>query len=312
MSESALDEHPAPPGVTRPKVIFVMGAGRSGSTILGVTLGNCEGVFYAGELDKWLVRAGVPQLDDEPRTRFWEGIREQLPDAAELFGGEAQRTLERSSALFAARRHSARRRLRPRYRRVTEELYRALHRATGDGCIVDTSHYPLRARELQAIDGIELYTVFLHRDPHRVVASFGRRDVVERRFGLLMTNAYLWLTHLLALLVFARQPATHRLFLRHEDFVADPAAVIGQLLDAVGSSSPIPDLTALRTGLPLQGNRLIRSEVIALKSEPASSARRSPVTTVLQAPWAPVFSRLRPSTSGRAKQGSPSPSRHAG
>ena len=29
-----------------PKVLYVLGAGRSGSTILGVALGNFEGVFF--------------------------------------------------------------------------------------------------------------------------------------------------------------------------------------------------------------------------------------------------------------------------
>ncbi len=47
-----------------------MGAGRSGSTTLGVTLGNCAGVLYAGELDNWLARSGTP-LESPERLRFW-------------------------------------------------------------------------------------------------------------------------------------------------------------------------------------------------------------------------------------------------
>ena len=64
-----------PPSPARLKVIYVMGAGRSGSTILGVTLGNCERFFFAGELDKWLARSGVPQLEDAERIRFWSAVR---------------------------------------------------------------------------------------------------------------------------------------------------------------------------------------------------------------------------------------------
>jgi len=43
----------------RPTVIYVMGAGHSGSSILGVALGNCAGVFYAGEVDEWLLKGGA-------------------------------------------------------------------------------------------------------------------------------------------------------------------------------------------------------------------------------------------------------------
>src|SRR4051812_49876611 len=88
----------------RPKVLYVMGAGRSGSTILGVTLGNCEGVFYAGELDKWLLRAGVSPLAGEERVRFWGAVRARM---AEHLGDDtdmrAMRLLERSSGLFRLR-----------------------------------------------------------------------------------------------------------------------------------------------------------------------------------------------------------------
>ena len=73
MTSSA--EEPVVAARPRPRVIYVMGAGRSGSTTLGITLGNCEGVFYAGELDNWLVRSGVPPVEDSERARFWSQVR---------------------------------------------------------------------------------------------------------------------------------------------------------------------------------------------------------------------------------------------
>lgn len=271
-----------------------MGAGRSGSTILGVALGNCEDVFCAGELDKWLVRAGVPQIGGSDRAQFWSAVREDVDGAADLFGNEAHDCLERSSALFRPLKWPARRRLRRRYRRIMENLYRAIARAAGVTHIVDTSHYPLRARELQRLAAIDLYLVFLVRDPQSIVESFNRRDVVERRFDMPTTNAYLWLTYLLSVFVFLRHPRDRRLFLRYEDFIANPQSVLRQVLDGIDSSAAIPDLSSLSTGIPLQGNRLIRSEVIALESARPSPARRSSVTALLHRPWAAVFSRLQP------------------
>ena len=205
---------PSPAAERAPtKVLYVMGAGRSGSTILGVTLGNCAGVFYAGELDKWLVRSGTPQIDDPERARFWDGVRDGVRDPSALFGGEVQQTFERSSVLFQPRRWRVRRRLRGGYRRVSEELYRAVARTSEAATVVDTSHYPLRAWELRALDGVDLYLLFLVREPQRVVSSLGRRDVAERRFGVLRANAYLWLTYVLSALVFLRQRRDRRLSL---------------------------------------------------------------------------------------------------
>lgn len=281
------------------KVIYVMGAGRSGSTVLGVALGNCDGVFFAGELDKWLPRAGVPRRDNPQRARFWEAVRVEVHGADELFGHKVQRCLERSSALFRIRDWRMRRRLRGPYRRVSQALYEAVARTAGVTQIVDTSHYPLRARELRALEGIDLYIVFLVRDPHGVVASLDRRDVDERRFGMLTANCYLWLTYLLSSYVFLRHRRDRRLFVRYEQLAAHPERVLRELLGMIGSSAPAPDLTTLRTGVAFHGNRLLGAETIAIK--PARpTAHPSRITTMLQLPWAAVFALLRPVAGGSA------------
>src|SRR6185437_6481146 len=105
----------APTPAARSKVLFLMGSGHSGSTILGVTLGNCEGFFYAGELDNWLVRKGASLLGGTERTRFWTEVREGVEGAEDLYGVESQRYLERSSAILRAGRGEHRARLRARW-----------------------------------------------------------------------------------------------------------------------------------------------------------------------------------------------------
>ncbi|HEY1450098.1 MAG TPA: sulfotransferase [Solirubrobacteraceae bacterium] len=265
-----------------------MGAGRSGSTTLGITLGNCAGVFYAGELDNWLARSGTPQVEDAQRTRFWARVRGQLNDpeaAAKLFGDGPQRSIERSLSLFRVREWRTRRRLSGPYRAVCEDLFRALTQAAGEPCIADTSHYPLRARELQRLTGIDLYVILLVRDPQGVVASFNRRDVGEFTKSTLHSNVYLWVTYVLSLLVFLRHPRERRLFLRYEDFVADPGSIMRQILDLCGCPDEgLPDFGSLQIGVPLQGNRVSRTRTLALRSTAERAPRVSRLTAVLQAP----------------------------
>jgi hypothetical protein len=83
-------------------------------------------------------------------------------------------------------------------------------------------------------------------------------------------------------------------FLRHEEFIADPEGVLRQILERFDSPSALPDLSALKTGYPIQGNRLLWSEEVALKSKPVTPVRGSRITRVLQRPWAPVLARLTP------------------
>jgi hypothetical protein len=298
---------PSTTPVERQKVVYVMGAGHSGSTILGLTLGNCAGIFFAGELARWLRWDGKPPLPGSERARFWSGVREDVEVTPDLLGVKA-RPLEQSSAMFRVSSWRAQRRLRGRYRRVTEELYRAIARAAASTHVVDTSHFPRRARELQQLDGIELYLLFVVRNPQSVVASYARRNVAHKQtWEMRTTNAYLWLTYALSLVVFLRHPRDHRLFVRHEAFIANPEGVLRDILDCVESPAAVPDLASLQTGLAFQGNRLLRTDVVALNGRPEKPARGSRVTALAHLPWAVIFSRLRPAARTSAAAGIDSP-----
>jgi hypothetical protein len=217
-------------------------------------------------------------------------VRERV-DGADMFGSKAG-ALERSSSLFRPRQWPMKRRLRQRYRDVSEALYEAIARVSGASHIIDSSHYPLRARELQSLPGIELQLIFLVRDPHGVVASFERADVRERHFGVLTTNMYLWLTHLVALSVFLRHPRERRLLLRYEELLADPPTVLRSILDRAALHAPIPDLASLHTGVPIQGNRLLSARSVTLQAGTPAPARRRLLTSLLQLPWGLLFAGL--------------------
>jgi hypothetical protein len=279
-----------------PAVIYVMGAGRSGSTILGVALGNCADIFYAGELEAWLRKSGAPNFGGTRRTQFWDAVLESV-DATDLFGEQVWRCLEYSLAGLSLGNWRRRHRLRPRYRQVIEQLYRAIGSSSKATYIVDTSHYPLRARELQRLESIDLYLIYLVRDPVSVVASFSRKDTTNRSKSVAAANAYLCLTHLLSTIVFLRQRADRRLLLRNEDFIADPESMMRHILDWVDVSASLPDLTHLNTGIPFQGNRLLRTETLALRGAANSVPPRSCgsyLTKLLQTPWTVILSRLGP------------------
>jgi len=270
-----------------------MGAARSGSTILGVALGNCDDVFFAGELRGWLETDGVPGVGGETRTAFWGRVLERVQPPPELRGSQAQ-LIERTRSLIDLEKLPVRRRLLPAYRRVVGELFGTIAELSGASRIVDSSSYPMRARELKRIDGLDVYLVYLVRDPQSVVASFMRPEWAFSK-SRYVTNAYLWLTTLLSIAVFLRQPRDRRIFVRHEEFIADPRGVLRQILDRGDMSCGLPDLERLASGIHYGGNRVMRSEeVVALRSAPELAPKRDLLTTVLQAPWRPLLSTLRP------------------
>lgn len=298
------DQQPQPPSPDRPKVVYVMGAGRSGSTILGVALGNCPGVFYAGELDAWLSRKGVPNFGGEEREDFWERVGASMNGATALYGNRVRRDIEHSSGILRRRPWRRHRELRRRYRQVAEDLYYRIAETANATHIVDTSHYPLRARELQQVDGIDLYLIFLFRSPETVVASFRRKDVDQPSKQRFAANIYLCVTQLLSLFVFLRQRREQRMMLRYEDLVADPRGVLRRLQEWIGVSGEVPDLSALETGVPFQGNRLLRSERVEFRSGRGGSPPSDLVTRALQVPWSLALPRLRPTARPQKQYGS--------
>jgi hypothetical protein len=306
-TSSTTEKHSAAE-VERPKVVYVMGTGRSGSTILGITLGNCTDIFYAGELHLWLGKEGKSPLAGDDRARFWSRVREQVtPD---LSGSEA-RSLEQTSAALRIGEWRAQRRLRQRYRDVAERLLPTIARTAEATHVVDSSHFPRRARELQALTTIDLYLLYLVRDPQSVVASYSRDDAVFPRFNLFTTNFYLWLTHLISLRIFQRHDPGRRLLVHYEAFVEDPETVLREIFDCIDSPAAVPDLSALDTGMAFQGNPVAKSPVVALNRNAVRPARRARLTTVLQAPWAAVFARLRPAATTSAAPARPETSSHA-
>lgn len=280
------------------KLAYVMGAGHSGSTILGITLGNCDGFFYAGELEEWLMTSERPRWGAADRQDFWSAVRDRVHGAEALYGDRANRCIERSSVSFRVDLWPARRRMRPLYRQVAEQLVTAVADVADAGYVIDTSHFPLRAQELRKLATIELYLIYLVRDPRDVVASNTRElsphEVAELRWRRLTMNANLWLTQLLSLRTFLSHPADRRIFVRHEDFLQDPAGVTRQILAMLGSDAALPDLQALSVGAPLQGNQLIRADSVAIRQERPRRRRPDPTTSLAQAIWRPLLKRLRP------------------
>jgi hypothetical protein len=103
------------------------------------------------------------------------------------------------------------------------------------------------------------------------------------------------------LVVFLRQPRERRVFVRHESFIADPEGVMRQILDSLGTGVELPDTSALRGGVALQGNSLIMSQTIAVKRSTRPTPRWSRMTELLQLCWDPLLARLRPTATARAE-----------
>lgn len=229
------------------KVLYIVGKGRSGSTLLGAALGAIPGYFGVGELH-FVWRRGYAEGrkcgcgEPIPRCPVWS-------EAATRAGIEPEQAARWHAQIYRWR--SVPRALRTRYldrwqalegyAEASRALYQAVAEITGSPVLIDTSKWAAAPGPLGLIPGIDAHVVHLVRDPRAVANSWARRrlqyDLDEPRqmprFGPISSSVSWTARNWIATRARTRlRPRS--MLLRYEDFTADPAATlehITRLLD---------------------------------------------------------------------------------
>ena len=247
------------------KVLYVVGLGRSGSTILSNSLGQIPGFFSGGELnfiwrhnvlENRLCGCGRPFRECPVWTRVMD----------EAFGGMEgvdPREMMRLQNLGTRTRHipsmlteRGRRSLAERLEKFLinyGRLYKAIMTATGSRVVVDSSKEPAHGFAMGMVPGVDLYVLHLIRDPRAAAYSWSKKkpqpdtDTREHmaRFSP-AKSAALWDSwNASAEALWRRTPQSYRR-LRYEDFVADPRRSFEEILDLVGERAAEPPLVGER------------------------------------------------------------------
>ena len=243
-----------------PRVVFIGGIGRSGSTLLEVLLAATPGLIAVGEtvhlwqrgiLDGDLCSCGEP-FDACP---FWRRV------GHEAFGSwspklahnalDLQAKVDRTRfvPLTLGRQTPTRKARLDRYTRLYAELYRAVLTASRAEVVVDSSKHVSLAAALASTGSVDVRVVQLIRDPEAVARAWTKTVArPESAAGGSMPTispvrlAGRWtLQNRLFDFVGRRSP---RLVLRYEDLVRDPNATVRKAR-AFAGLDPAPDPVAL-------------------------------------------------------------------
>ena len=267
------------------RVLYIVGAGRSGSTVLDIVLGNHPEIESVGELRNlaysgWVGgRATRSPYCSCGRTvaecPFWTAVRREwvarvgeedaraypaLQSSFERYRGLPRLVLELlrdPSSEFRA------------YARLTGALFGAIRAASGKDVVVDSSKNPLRALALSMVPGLDLRLAHLVRDARGVVSSRKKAFKKDHEAGLARdiesqpawsSTAFWLLVNLLSGGVRRRLAPQRSARLRYEDFVSDPADVLAEIgraagLDLVGLAGEVSG-RSLEVGHNVGGNRL--------------------------------------------------------
>jgi hypothetical protein len=172
----------------RPRVLFVGGYGRSGSTVLDTLLDRVPGITAVGEFrhlfgralhDNELCSCGTPFND----CAYWSAVLDRaFPDG---FDRARIHTAVRAVNRVVATPPVLEPRLRTRelrehcrvYGDAFVAAYRAVAEISGASVVVDSSKYPLHGLFLSTVPDIDLVAMLLVRDPRAVAYSWTRHKL---------------------------------------------------------------------------------------------------------------------------------------
>lgn len=241
--------------VPRPRVLYIGGSGRSGSTLMARLLGEVDGFVSVGELryvwergftDNHLCECGHAFRE----CPFWAEVAERAFGGFAAFDAEAVRRNQRAidriryvpELLWRRSRTAAFRRHLGEFEKTLEHLYSAILDISGAAVVVDSSSDPTYGFVLRSLELLDVWVVHLVRDSRAVAYSWTRskprpeisdRTVYMRRRSPIQSAVH-WDAHNLLLEILAVRDR-HVLRIRYEDLVTDPGAVVRSTCETLGN-----------------------------------------------------------------------------
>jgi hypothetical protein len=247
------------------KVLYVVGLGRSGSTILSNSLGQIPDFFSGGELN-FIWRHNVIENRLCGCGRPFRECPVWTEVMGEAFGGMDgvdPREMMRLQNMGTRTRHipsmlteGGRRRLAERLEKLLlgyGRLFEAIGTVTGSRVIVDSSKEPAHGFAMSMVPGVDFYALHLIRDPRAAAYSWSKRkpqpdtDTREHmvRFSPTKSSA-LWDSWNASAEALWRHTPEKYLRLRYEDFVSSPRESFEKILHLVGEGDAEPPLVSER------------------------------------------------------------------
>ena len=259
------------------KVIYLMGAGRSGTTALATFLGNSQYIFNAGELHQLnehiLEEKNCSCGKCLSECEFWSKvlIKNNNSNYGVISDIESRDSdIERHGSIFKHLFNRYPRQALENYLRRQETLFTALTEVSERPYIVDSSKYIGRAVALRKSSRINLKIIYVVRDVRGVILSFGKNVQTSR--SPLSAIFYYTAINMVGELVYRVLPKQMVMKVRYEHFIEKPHAVLDEIskflaLDLTEVKERISTNSDFSVGHIVGGNRLKNDGAIKFRQD---------------------------------------------
>tara|TARA_B110000091_G_scaffold103956_1_gene112932 strand:+ start:9906 stop:10769 length:864 start_codon:yes stop_codon:yes gene_type:complete len=259
-------------------LIYIIGAGRSGTTMLDIVLGNTSESLSLGEINRFFKRNGIPPKRNikDKTFLFWKKIREDFEIRNEniFLSFFDQNQLMDSNEYHSAVFKSVFGKCDKNYKTLLNNLYDSIFANTTDKIIIESSKYPLRALNLSRLErkDVEIKYIYLKKDPVKVVKSFNKKDIEQPTKGFFKSNIYYFGVNALCIItVYFLKRRGHKIAkIKYEDLILNPNKTLKKLATDLSENlniviGLIDKKIPLKIGYLFDGNRIRLKESLILQ-----------------------------------------------
>lgn len=249
------------------KILYIIGAGRSGTTLFDIMLGNSKNCFSAGELNRFTKRDGVPHAArDINVSEFWTAVNDSMKKKGlknPFHYYNTFKQFEYHNSFFRIFR-SLKSKEFGLYSYYQQQLFSAIYSTVkkDELIIIDSSKYPLRGFFLSKIFKEKVLLLYIKRRPTEVVESFQKKDVEQPSKTRIASHLYLLVVNAIAERVIKLLKGSNKIsVIDYNKFLQGPAETLEKIekdleLDLAVSKEMINKEKPFKVGFLFDGNRL--------------------------------------------------------
>ena len=277
-----------------PDILYIMGTGRSGTTILEILLSNSEGLSGVGEVTH-IFRDGF--INDEicscgqhvSNCEMWlyvksgcEWPEENYPEIDKLFVKIACHSNFPVVLLGLIEEKE-----KNTYRNVNSCIFKKYSKKSRSSVIVDSSKYAGRGLQLARMFPDRVKVICLTRAPSGLVSAFAKSDAEEQKPKSLISTLAYYVYTMTCFRIVKSLLGKHVLHVRYEDLISEPIQTLNRIERWCGynlsrSCEYVSENQWLEVGHIVTGNRLRRQgRVRFMPSQKTAATERVAVSFVV-------------------------------
>lgn len=250
---------------SRTPILYLLGAGRSGTTVLATVMNAHPNIHTAGELhqfyDHLLGDKNCSCGKKLDTCVFWQGIYKQYDEDSEVLRLWRE-TCEEKEAHRNIPKYLISRTKENTYNQIQSKLFEAIQKQTGNDYILDSSKYIARYLLLKRNKNLHVRGIYVVRDVRGVIASF-KKKVQSSRSPISAIFYYLTVNIAGQLVCWLDKGVVK---VRYEDFMNDPEGILQQILKKIAPELKGPVTLPKEFEMPhiVGGNRMRSNKTIKL------------------------------------------------